>query len=125
MPGRIWGLEVAQVLRGEIWWTELDPSRGSEMHKTRPAPIVSVDGAGKLPLRVVVPLTDWNDIYYEYRWMVFVANDPENGLDKVSAADCLNIRSVATERLKSKIGDVRPDILEDILAAISMVLGIP
>ncbi|NLN76333.1 MAG: type II toxin-antitoxin system PemK/MazF family toxin [Armatimonadetes bacterium] len=113
------------MLRGEIWRTELDPSRGSEMRKTRPALIVSVDGIGKLPLRVVVPLTDWNNAYYEYSWMVFIANDLENGLDKIVAADCLNLRSVATERLISKIGDVRPETLEDVLAAISMVLGIP
>jgi mRNA interferase MazF len=95
------------------------------MRKTRPALIVSVDGIGKLPLRVVVPLTDWNNAYYEYSWMVFIANDLENGLDKIVAADCLNLRSVATERLISKIGDVRPETLEDVLAAISMVLGIP
>lgn len=113
------------MLRGEIWRTELDPSRGSEMRKTRPALIVSVDGIGKLPLRVVVPLTDWNNAYYEYSWMVFIANDLENGLDKIVAADCLNLRSVATERLISKIGDVRSETLEDVLAAISMVLGIP
>ena len=113
------------MLRGEIWRTELDPSRGSEMRKTRPALIVSVDGIGKLPLRVVVPLTDWYTAYYEYCCMVFIANDRENGLDKIVAADCLNLRSVATERLISKIGDVRPETLEDVLAAISMVLGIP
>jgi len=95
------------------------------MRKTRPALIVSVDGIGKLPLRVVVPLTDWDDAYYRYSWMVFISNDPGNGLDKIVAADCLNIRSVSTERLTSKIGDVRPDTLEDVLAAISMVLGIP
>ena len=111
--------------RGEIWWVELDPTRGSELQKTRPAVIVSVDEAGKLKLKVVLPLTDWNDKYYEYPWMVFIANDRDNGLQKIVAADCLNIRSVATERFKSKLGDVRPEMLEDILAAISMVLGIP
>ncbi len=110
--------------RGEIWWTELDPVKGSEMRKTRPALIVSVDGVGKLPLRVVVPLTDWDDAFYEYPWMVFIANDLENGLDKIVAADCLNIRSVSTKRLLDKIGDIRPETLEDVLAAISIVLGI-
>lgn len=125
MPGRIWNPGVKKVLRGEIWWVELDPHRGSEMYKTRPALIINVDGIGKLPLRVVVPLTDWNDSYYQYVWMVFIANDTENGLDKIVAADCMNVRSVATERLKSKIGEVRPEILEDVLAAISLVIGIP
>jgi mRNA-degrading endonuclease toxin of MazEF toxin-antitoxin module len=73
----------------------------------------------------VVPLTDWNNAYYNYNWMVFIAHDQQNGLTKLVAADCLNIRSVATERLISKIGDVEPETLEDVLAAISMVLGIP
>ncbi|MBI2841871.1 MAG: type II toxin-antitoxin system PemK/MazF family toxin [Armatimonadetes bacterium] len=110
--------------RGEVWTVDLDPAVGSEQKKTRPAVIVSVDSIGKLPLRVVVPLTDWNDRYYDYAWMAFVANDEENGLSKICAADCLNIRTLDTSQFNRKLGDVRAEILEDILAAISIVLGL-
>jgi mRNA interferase MazF len=47
--------------QGEVWQIDLDPTKGSEMRKTRPAVIVNDDTLGKLPLKVVVPLTDWKD----------------------------------------------------------------
>jgi mRNA interferase MazF len=109
--------------RGEIWLVELDPGRGSEQKKTRPAIIVSIDGIGRLPIRIVVPLTDWNDRYYTYQWMVQVINDKQNNLTKISAADCLQIRSIDTQRFIKKIGEVNPDTMEDIQATLTMILG--
>lgn len=105
---------------------DLNPAVGSEQRKTRPAIIVNVDGIGKLPLRIVVPLTDWNDRYYDYSWMVQVLPDKENGLTKLSAADCLSIRAVDTQRfVDDKVGDISDDIMQDILAALTIVLGLP
>lgn len=49
--------------RGEIWLINLDPSLGAEIQKTRPAVIVNDDAVGALPLKVIVPLTDWKDRY--------------------------------------------------------------
>ncbi|MDR0562865.1 MAG: type II toxin-antitoxin system PemK/MazF family toxin [Spirochaetaceae bacterium] len=43
--------------QGEIWIISLDPGIGAEMRKTRPALIVSPDALGKLPLKIVVPIT--------------------------------------------------------------------
>ena len=44
--------------RGEVWWVAFDPSVGGEMQKTRPAIIVSNNGANMALNRlVVVPLT--------------------------------------------------------------------
>lgn len=55
--------------QGEIWLINLDPSVGSEMRKTRPAVIVNDDNLGKLPLKVIVPVTDWKDWYQAAVWM--------------------------------------------------------
>lgn len=44
--------------RYEIRWTALDPARGAEMSKTRPAVIVSLDALNRvLPTVTVCPLT--------------------------------------------------------------------
>ena len=49
--------------RGEVWLINLDPTIGSEITKTRPSVIVNDDSVGILPLKVIVPITDWKDRY--------------------------------------------------------------
>jgi mRNA interferase MazF len=73
--------------RGEIWLINLDPSVGAEIRKTRPAVIVNDDAVGILPLKVIVPITEWKERYAVAPWLVRVEPDKDNGLDKVSAAD--------------------------------------
>jgi mRNA interferase MazF len=92
--------------RGEIWLVNLDPTIGSEIKKTRPAIIISSDLVGILPLKVIVPLTDWKDRYSNATWMVRLEPDEQNGLKKNSAADALQIRSVSEKRLVKKIGSL-------------------
>ncbi len=98
--------------RGEIWLINLDPTIGAEIKKTRPAVIVNDDAIGRLPLRVIVPITDWKDRYALAPWMVKIESDKENGLEKTSAIDAFQVRSVAQERFVSRIGKVSDDMLE-------------
>ncbi|HMP31573.1 MAG TPA: type II toxin-antitoxin system PemK/MazF family toxin [Saprospiraceae bacterium] len=49
--------------QSEIWLIDLEPTKGSEINKKRPAIIVNVDGLGKLPLKVIIPITEWKDRY--------------------------------------------------------------
>ena len=49
--------------RGEVWLINLDPTVGSAIQKTRPAVIVNDDAIGILPLRVIVPITAWQERY--------------------------------------------------------------
>ena len=44
--------------QGEIWSVNLDPTLGAEIRKTRPIIIVNDDAVGRLPLKIIVPLTD-------------------------------------------------------------------
>lgn len=61
----------------------LDPTIGAEITKTRPAIIVNDNALGKLPLKVIVPITDWKDRYEIASWMVKIEPDNMNGLTKV------------------------------------------
>lgn len=45
--------------QSEIWLIDLNPTKGAEIQKTRPAIIVNDNRLGKLPLKVIVPITDW------------------------------------------------------------------
>jgi len=55
--------KVPTPKRGEIWLVDFDPSIGAEIRKVRPAVVVSLDTIGRLPLRMVVPITDWKPLY--------------------------------------------------------------
>jgi mRNA-degrading endonuclease toxin of MazEF toxin-antitoxin module len=55
--------------RGEIWLVSLDPTVGAEIKKIRPAVIVNDDNIGILPLKVIVPITEWNATYASLPWL--------------------------------------------------------
>jgi len=108
--------------RGEIWLINLSPTLGAELQKTRPAVIVNDDGVGILPLKVIVPITDWKERYAQAPWMVRVEATPENGLSKSSTADAFQVRSVSEQRFVSRLGHLSLDNLEAIEKALKIVL---
>lgn len=110
--------------RTEIWLVNLDPTIGAEIRKKRPAIIVSDDGIGLLPLRVIVPLTDWKTHYGMASWMVKLEPDSINNLSKQSAADCFQVRSVSQTRLVNKLGAVSPTQMAEIENALRSVLNL-
>ena len=109
-------------LRGEIWSVRLDPSLGAEMKKTRPAIVISSDQIGKLPLKLAVPITAWQNSFADNLWHVQIVPDKQNGLLKPSSADVLQIRCVDVLRFAFKIGTVSPKVMAEITAAIAAVV---
>jgi len=110
--------------RGEVWLINLDPTVGSEIKKTRPAVIVNDDAIGLLPLRVIVPITAWQERYAVAPWMIRLDPDPENGLDKPSAADAFQVRSVSQSRFVRRLGSISAQALQDVTRALATVLSI-
>ncbi len=87
--------------RYEIRWTALDPIRGAEMAKTRPAVIVSLDVLNeRLPTVTVCPLTSELHPTWRSRVQVRCAGRPaEIAVDQ--------IRTVSKLRLGEKLGALR------------------
>jgi mRNA interferase MazF len=85
------------MTRGSVWWVEFDPAVGSEIHKTRPAVIVSNDTANKFLARVVViPLTSNVSRVYPGEAVVTVNGGKSKAMtDQIMSAD--------KSRLKNKI----------------------
>ena len=110
--------------RGEVWLINLDPAVGAEIKKTRPAVIVNDDAIGILPLKVIVPVTEWKDRYAAAPWMVRLEPSAENGLEKPSAADAFQVRSVAQERFVRRIGKLSDSAMQGITKALAVVFGI-
>ena len=108
--------------RGEVWLVGLDEGVGSEIRKTRPVIVISSDALRTLPVKVVVPVTEWKDQLAELIWHVRLTPDTSNGLTKLSSADGMQVRCVAHERFIERLGRVDADVLEDIVAAVAAVI---
>ncbi|THJ67057.1 type II toxin-antitoxin system PemK/MazF family toxin [Arthrobacter echini] len=95
------------MLRGEIRLVDLDPVRGSEARKRRPAVIVSNDRANSIAQRLgrgvvtVVPVTNNVDRVFLFQALLPAA---ETGLRQDSKAQAEQVRSVAVERLGALVG---------------------
>jgi mRNA interferase MazF len=108
--------------RGEIWLINLDPTLGAEIKKTRPALVVNSDYIGRLPLKLVVPITNWQSSFSDNLWHIHLTPTPENGLTKLSAADVLQLRSVDLQRFIRKLGYLSISDLQEIITAIAIII---
>jgi mRNA interferase MazF len=90
--------------RGEVWLVNFDPTIGAEIKKTRPAIVISSDAVGRLPIKLIAPVTDWKDHYKHNIWHVRIDPDAHNGLSKPSAVDSLQLRGMDTQRFVRKLG---------------------
>ncbi|MCK4467693.1 MAG: type II toxin-antitoxin system PemK/MazF family toxin [Desulfobacterales bacterium] len=108
--------------QGEIWEINLSPTIGAEIKKNRPAVIINDDVIGILPLKVIVPITEWKDRFQGAIWMVKIEPDSENKLTKSSVIDTFQIRSVSTKRFLRKTSSVSSEILDEIKTAIKAVI---
>lgn len=97
---------------------------GAEIKKIRPAIIVNDDALGKLPLKVIVPVTDWKDHYSAAPWMVKINPDRTNNLSKTSAIDCFQVRSLSQLRFVKKIGKINQLQFAEVKIALSKVFSI-
>jgi mRNA interferase MazF len=77
-----------------------------------------------LPLRVVVPLTEWKERYGTAPWMVHIPATAGSGLDKASAADAFQVRSVARERFVRRLGALSGLEMKAVGRALALVLRI-
>ena len=105
--------------RGDIWWVALDPTLGSEIRKTRPCVVISVKVLNERRRTViVVPLSSSPKASPPILIPISCAGHP-------AMAVCYQIRAVAKERLRSRLGVVTTEemaALEDGLRQI-MQLG--
>ena len=93
--------------RGEVWLVRLPRAVGAELQRDRPAVVVSSPAFDASPVRIIVPLTTWQDGFAEQLNKFLIPATNRNGLQADSAADFLQVRSVSTERLMRRVGVLR------------------
>jgi mRNA interferase MazF len=115
------------VQRGEIRLVDLDPVRGAEAAKRRPAVVVSNDGANATAARLgrgvvtVVPVTSNVERVYPFQVLLPAGS---TGLDRDSKAQAEQLRSVAVERVGAAVGLVPGEVMDGLDAALRLHLGL-
>ncbi|HMH48760.1 MAG TPA: type II toxin-antitoxin system PemK/MazF family toxin [Candidatus Acidoferrum sp.] len=91
-------------IRGEVWLIDLNPVRGHEQAGRRPALVVSDDlfNQGPAGLVIVLPITSTVRRIPSHVEVV----PPEGGLKVRSAVLCDGVRSISTDRLQARWGQV-------------------
>lgn len=116
-----------RVRRGEIRLVALDPVVGSEASRTRPAVIVSNDGANTTATRLgqgvltVVPVT--SNTNYVFAFQVLLTH-AETGLKIDSKAQAEQVRSVAVERIGRVVGQLPFDVMDRLDEALRLHLSL-
>lgn len=115
------------MLRGEVRLVDLDPARGSEANKRRPAVIVSNDGANSTAARLhrgvvtVVPVTSNLRRVYPFQVMLPAS---DCGLPRDAKAQADQVRSVAVERVGRRVGQLSPSLISSLDNALRLHLGL-
>lgn len=113
--------------RGDVVWVDLDPVRGSEADKRRPAVVVSNDGANRMAQSVdrgvvtVVPVTSQTGKAYPFQVLLPAGSC---GLPRASKAQAEQIRSVAVQRIGKVAGRLASAALTDLDEAMRLHLGL-
>ena len=113
--------------RGEIRLVDLDPARGAEAAKRRPAVIVSNDGANATAERLgrgvvtVVPVTSNVTRVHPFQVLLDAAT---TGLDRDSKAQAEQVRSVDVERVGARIAVLDRDLVTELDEALRLHLAL-
>lgn len=113
--------------RGDVVWVDLDPVRGSEASKRRPAVVVSNDGANRTAQSLgrgvvtVVPVTSQTENVYPFQVLLPAKTC---GLPKASKAQAEQIRSVAVQRIGTTAGRLPTHLLAELEDAMRLHLGV-
>ena len=111
---------MARILRGDVYWADLAPTRGNEQSGTRPVVVLSEDVFNARSGTVIA--------------MAITSQEPRAGfpltleltsgkLPKRSWVKISQIRTLSVERLSNRIGTITPEELDDIIDGFNEIVG--
>ena len=110
-------LQARVPSRGDVFLVELDPTRGSEIRKTRPCLVISPNELNHhLSTTIVAPMTTGKHAY-PYRV-------PSRFAGKQGYVVLDQLRTVDRERLRKRLGSVTPTTLRSVLQVLAELFEI-
>lgn len=113
--------------RAEIRLVDLEPVKGAEADKRRPAIIVSNDGANATAARLgygvitVVPVTSNIARVHPFQVLLPAA---DTGIQRDSKAQAEEVRAISIQRVGPRLGVVPPAVMADLDEALRLHLAL-
>lgn len=110
-----------EIKRGEIYYVDLEPTKGSEMKKSRrPCVVVSSNAINRTSRVVIIcPITD---SYNKFSPIHIKISTGTGGLTKESVVHCGQVRSIDKLRIGSKLGKFDANIMGEISRGLNLAL---
>ena len=111
---------MARILRGDIFWADLNPTRGHEQAGMRPVVVISQDIFNQRSGTVIaMALTS------QPQKAGFPLSLELTGMElpKPSWVKIGQIRTLSAERLEQKIGQVSPEVLAQLVEGLNEIVG--
>jgi mRNA interferase MazF len=111
---------MARILRGEIRWADLNPTRGREQAGQRPVLILSQDVFNDRSGTVIaVALTSQP----QRAGFPLTLELQSKGLPKKSWVKISQIRTLAVERIGQRLGKISPEELAQVIEGLNEIIG--
>jgi mRNA interferase MazF len=111
---------VARILRGEIWWADLNPARGHEQAGIRPVLVISHDVFNQRSGTVIaLAITSQApNAGFPLTLEIITASLPKRSWVKIS-----QVRTLSVERLSSRLGAIAPEELDHVIEGLNEIVA--
>jgi len=111
---------MARILRGDIWWADLNPVRGHEQAGVRPVLIISHDVFNLRSGTVIALAITSQPPQAGFPITMEITSD---SLPKRSWVKISQIRTLSVERLSNRLGSVTPEELDEVIEGLHEIVG--
>ena len=111
---------MARILRGEILWADLDPTRGHEQGGHRPVLVISQDVFNERSGTVIAMAITSQPQRAGFPLSVELTS---GNLPKRSWVKISQLRTLSTERLGARVGRVSLEELEHLVEGLNEIVG--
>jgi mRNA interferase MazF len=110
---------MERILRGEIWWADLNPVRGNEQSGVRPVLVVSRDTFNQHSGTIIALALTSKEPKAEFplTFLITTANLPKKSWVKIS-----QIRTLSVDRLTTRIDRIEEVEIQQIIEGLNQIL---
>jgi mRNA interferase MazF len=111
---------MARILRGDIWWADLNPVRGHEQAGVRPVLIISHDVFNQRSGTVIALAITSQPPTAGFPLTLEITSV---GMPKRSWVKISQIRTLSVERLSNQLGSISPEELDAVIEGLNEIVG--